>query len=118
MKRYIEDTLQKSCVQWFDLQYGHLSWALFHVPNGGQRNAKEAAKFKAMGVRAGVPDLILLHRSGAYSYLALELKAGKNTQTANQKTYQSKMEADGGKYAVIRSIDDFIETVNEYLHQD
>lgn len=116
--RHEEDSLQIACVRWFDLQYHWLSWALFHVPNGGSRNRIEAAKFKAMGVRAGVPDLILLHRSGAYSYLALELKAGKNTQTANQKTYQSKMEADGGKYAVIRSIDDFIETVNEYLHQE
>ena len=37
MKRHNEDTLQKSCVQWFDLQYRHISWALFHVPNGGQR---------------------------------------------------------------------------------
>ena len=49
---------------------------------------------------------------------AAELKAGKNTQTANQKLYQSKMEADGGKYAVIRSLDAFIETVTDYLHQD
>lgn len=116
--RHEEDSLQIACVQWFDLQYRWLSWALFHVPNGGSRNRIEAAKFKAMGVRAGVPDLILLHRSGAYAYLALELKAGKNTQTANQKLYQSKMEADGGKYAVIRSLDAFIETVNEYLHQE
>lgn len=118
MKRYIEDTLQKSCVQWFDLQYGHLSWALFHVPNGGQRNAKEAAKFKAMGVRPGVPDLILILPRGGYHYLALELKVGKNKQTENQKWYQSKMTENGGKYVVIRSLDDFIETVNTYLHQD
>ena len=118
MKRYIEDTLQKSCVQWFDLQYRHFSWALFHVPNGGQRNRVEAAKFKAMGVRPGVPDLLLILPRHGYSYLAMELKVGKNTQTDSQKTYQSKMSENGGKYIVIRSIDEFIDAVNGYLRGD
>lgn len=116
--RHSEDTLQKSCVAWFDLQYQHLSWSLFHVPNGGKRNSVEAAKFKAMGVRPGVPDLMLVIPRGGYHYLALELKVGKNKQTENQKWYQSKMTENGGKYVVIRSLDDFIDTVNAYLHQD
>ena len=55
-----EDDLQMACVRWFDLQFSVLSWALFHVPNGGFRNRHEAARFKAMGVRSGVPDLLLL----------------------------------------------------------
>ena len=116
--RHEEDSLQIACVRWFDLQYHWLSWALFHVPNGGSRNRIEAAKFKAMGVRPGVPDLILILPRGGYHYLALELKVGKNKQTENQKWYQSKMTENGGKYVVIRSLDDFIETVNAYLHQD
>ena len=32
---------------------------LFHVPNGGKRNAAEAAHLKRQGVKAGVPDLFL-----------------------------------------------------------
>ena len=32
----------------------------FHVPNGGSRNAAEGARFKAIGVKAGVPDLVFL----------------------------------------------------------
>ena len=32
---------------------------LYHVPNGGSRNKAEASKLKRMGVRAGVPDLVL-----------------------------------------------------------
>ena len=116
--KYLEDTLQKSCVQWFDLQYRHISWALFHVPNGGTRNAKEAAKFKGMGVRSGVPDLMLIIPRHGFHYLALELKVGKNRQTENQKWYQFNMTENGGRYAVIRSLDDFIDTVNDYLRQD
>lgn len=114
--RHSEDTLQNSCVAWFDLQYRHISWALFHVPNGGQRNAKEAAKLKGMGVRPGVPDLILILPRGGYHYLAIELKVGKNKQTENQKWYQTKMTENGGRYAVIRTIDEFIQTVNSYLY--
>ncbi len=114
--RYMEDNLQKSCVAWFDLQYRHLSWALFHIPNGGFRNQKEAAKFKAMGVRAGVPDLMLVIARRGYNYLAIELKVGKNKQTENQRWYQAKMIENGGKYVVVRSLDQFIETVTDYLN--
>jgi hypothetical protein len=35
-----------------------LRW--FHVPNGGSRNAIEAAKLKKMGVKAGLPDIFIL----------------------------------------------------------
>lgn len=113
--RSAEDQLQISCVTWFDYQYHAISWALFHVPNGGTRNAIEAAKFKAMGVRAGVPDLLLLIARGGYHYLAMELKCGKNRQTENQRKYQEHVETHGGKYVVIRSIDEFIECVKGYL---
>lgn len=55
--RHIEDQLQKSIVRWFDLQYANLRHLLIHVPNGGYRNAVEAAKFKQMGVRDGLSNL-------------------------------------------------------------
>ncbi len=32
---------------------------LLHIPNGGARGIVEASRFKAMGVRPGVPDLFL-----------------------------------------------------------
>jgi hypothetical protein len=35
----------------------------FHPANGGYRRPVEAAIMKALGVRAGVSDLIFLHRS-------------------------------------------------------
>lgn len=113
--RGAEDQLQISCVTWFDYQYHSISWALFHVPNGGTRNSIEAAKFKAMGVRSGVPDLLLLIPRGGYHYLAMELKCGKNRQTESQRKYQEHVESNGGRYVVIRSIDEFISCVNGYL---
>lgn len=115
VKTHPEDRLQTACVRWFDYQHASLSWALFHVPNGGRRNPKEAARFKAMGVRPGVPDLLLLLPRGGNAYLAIELKAGKNTQTQAQKDYQRRMNANGGVYVIVRSIEDFIETIENYL---
>ena len=32
----------------------------FHVPNGGWRDEREAAKFKAMGTLAGVADMVFI----------------------------------------------------------
>ena len=32
---------------------------LYHIPNGGSRRKSEAGRFKAEGVKAGVPDLFL-----------------------------------------------------------
>src|SRR4051812_5509852 len=43
-----------------------------HCPNGGYRRPAEAALFKAIGVRAGVSDLLLWHDGKSF---ALELKA-------------------------------------------
>ena len=46
------------------------------------------------------------------------MKTEKGRQSPEQKAWQKKAEAHGYKYVVIRSLDDFIETVNAYLHQD
>ena len=47
---------------------------LFHVPNGGTRDAVEGRHLKQQGVKRGVPDLCLPVPSGRYHGLFLELK--------------------------------------------
>lgn len=113
--RHLEDSLQKRCVMWFSLQYREYAKLLHHSPNGGKRNAIEAAKFKAMGVRAGFPDLGLYVARQGYHGLFVELKTAKGRQSDNQLYYQAVLEEQGYKYVVIRSIEDFIATINEYL---
>src|SRR5262245_25767196 len=56
----------------------------FAVPNGGRRSPVEAAIFAGLGVRAGVLDLILLHRGRAF---ALELKTDAGRPTAAQTQF-------------------------------
>lgn len=115
--RHDEDTLQTACRQWFDMQHRNFSLLLHHSPNEGLlvRRAADGAKRKAMGVRAGFPDFIFLLPTKAAPYLCIELKTTKGKQSDSQKEYQRMVESVGGKYVVIRSLEEFINTVNDYI---
>lgn len=47
---------------------------LFHIPNGGSRGKAEAGRFKASGVKSGVPDIFLPVARGGKHGLFIELK--------------------------------------------
>jgi hypothetical protein len=80
--RYREEEAGRQIVRWVDTLVvehgarGRIKVADFfvHIPNGGARNAKEAAILQGQGVRAGWPDYQLnLPRGGFFGLLA-ELK--------------------------------------------
>ena len=116
--RHLEEDLQVRCVRWFELAYPDLALLLHHSPNGGRRNAREAARFKEMGTRAGFPDLVLLVPSGEYHYLCIEMKYGRGRQTERQRAYQQAVEANGGRYAVVKSAEEFITITKTYLQNE
>ena len=61
---------------------------LVHVPNGGSRNKREAARLKREGVRAGYPDLLLEYASCGKYGLRIELKRRKGyTISQEQKDW-------------------------------
>ena len=115
--RHIEDALQIACVSWFSLQYRQYARLLHHSPNGGKRNAKEAARFKAMGVRAGYPDLALHIARSGYNGLFIELKTATGRQTDLQKCYQIALEEQVYRYEVVRSLEQFQNLIREYLKE-
>lgn len=47
---------------------------MYHTPNGGHRSKSEAGRFKAEGVKSGVPDIFLPVARGGYHGLYIELK--------------------------------------------
>lgn len=110
-----EDDLQMACVRWFDLQYPEISPLLYHTANEGKVSKVQAGIRKRMGVRAGVADLILQIPRKGCSYLALELKVGHNKQSEAQKRWEELCTRNNGMYVVIRSIEDFITAINNYL---
>lgn len=73
---------------------------LFAVPNGGARSKATAGILKAEGVKAGVWDLMMPLPVGGKHGLWIEMKAGKNTLTPEQKAWREKMTALGYECAV------------------
>jgi hypothetical protein len=85
MRRHEEDDLQIAvCNHLRARAMSGVVW--FAVPNGGKRNAREAGRMKAMGVTAGVSDLILF-RDGMF--FVLELKVRKGRVSAAQDEFLS-----------------------------
>ena len=58
---------------------------------------------KALGTRAGFPDLAFLHNGTFY---AMEIKAGVGSQEVSQLSWETHITNAGGFYEVIRSIDE------------
>lgn len=110
-----EHELQVRCVSWFRMSYPHLSHALFAVPNGGRRDKTTGARLKAEGVLSGVADLILLISTGRYGALLIEMKTPKGHQSEAQRKWGELVIRDGYKYVVVRSVDEFVKVVREYL---
>ena len=115
--RHIESSIQKNCIMWFRLQYRHLGKAIFAVPNGGFRNAREAAIMKAEGVTPGVADVILLVARHGFNSLCIEFKTQRGRQSELQKEWQKQAEENGNKYVICRSFMEFKEIVDEYLSE-
>lgn len=116
--RHDEENMQIHCVRWFDYQYPKLKLHLHASPNGGKRDEREGARFKAMGTRAGFPDLLLLHPNKFYPFMGIELKTEKGRQSEHQKEYQKMFEEIGAKYIVVRSLEQFMEEIRNYLNEE
>lgn len=72
----------------------------FHPPNGGVRAKQTAYRLKQMGVRAGVPDVLIPIPRSPYIGLAIEMKYGKNKPTIHQQQYLEMFSSYGWKTAV------------------
>jgi hypothetical protein len=83
----------------------------WHTPNGGKRPPVEAAIMKGLGVRAGVADLILVHRGRPF---ALELKADDGRPTVEQMTFVSDFNAAGGCACIEHGLDRALRTLETW----
>lgn len=89
---------------------------LHHIPNGGKRNKAIAAKFKRMGVKAGVPDIFLPVARGGCHGLYIELKRLKHSGTsANQDGWIAALREQGYRVDVCKGWDAARETIMDYL---
>lgn len=115
-----EARLQQECIMWFNKHYRDLSDLLFAIPNGEKRDKITAARLKAQGVKAGVPDL-LLAKAGMdstgwpYYGLFIEMKTDTGTLSPEQKRIIPQLQAQGYRVEVVRSLEQFQQLITEYL---
>lgn len=89
----------------------------FHIPNGGKRSKAEAARFKAMGVKSGVPDLFLPVPRGNYHGLWIEMKRTKDGKVSeNQKWWLRALNSLGYSAQVAYGAEQAIRQLEEYLN--
>ena len=98
--------LQAAIFQYHWNNYPNERGQLFHV-NQKARNAIEGNKMKALGVVAGVSDLILLRPGGIAIFLELKTDTGK--QSNAQAAFQATVESLGFRYAILTSLPQFKE---------
>ena len=81
----------------------------FHCPMGAHYGSKaQGGMMKSLGARAGVSDLILVHRSKIF---ALELKAPGGRATEEQLLFIADMERQGAFCAIATGIDQALKTL-------
>jgi hypothetical protein len=84
------------------------------VPNGGTRNKVEAAKLKATGLTAGIPDVFIILPKGNVAWI--EFKALNGVLSPKQKIIHEHMATLGHEVYVVRSDAEFDAVVEKILH--
>jgi hypothetical protein len=106
-----EARLQSQIVQY--LQSKNIYF--FSVPNeaAGRDAAIRMARMKAMGLRSGVSDLVLVLPGRV---VFLEVKEAGGVQSEAQKRFQEKVEALGHQYFLVKSLEDLQKVVDTIVN--
>ena len=114
-----ESEEQQALIRWADYMAATVRpelRLLYHIPNGGTGGEGEAGRFRAEGVRAGVPDLCLPVARGEYHGLYIELKRTKGGKISEkQKEWLDALEKEGYCAAVCHGWDEAREKIETYL---
>lgn len=82
--------------------------AWWHTPNSIWTTVKQAGVHKAMGVKAGVADILIAWGGGIY---AIELKSTRGRISVEQDMWRWEFERAGGQWAVAWSFDDVLRCI-------
>lgn len=115
--RSTEEQEQEVVVQWARASTaGHPELALLHhIPNGGARSKREAAKLKRMGVLAGAPDLHLPVSRCGYNSLYIEMKTEGGRLSESQRAFLKTAAAENNYCVACYSAEDAIGVLKCYM---
>ena len=97
-----EAALQRSIIQYLDTVLPKSIRAV-HVMNN-PRSPIHGKRMKDQGMRAGVPDIMLIRSQGYVAFLEVKTPAGRLSDT--QKDWADWLSENGVPYAVVRSVGD------------
>ena len=113
MRRNLEGPIHAAILAYLRRQYPRA--VIHHSPNEtdvrGPTIARAIAKQKMMGMLVGFPDLMMLHEGRFYAF---EVKAEGGRVSDAQKAVGEAIIASGGHWAVVRSIDDVKEKMEQW----
>lgn len=105
-----EDALQSTIVETILRPLEKAGLLRFYaVRNEGKRTEWERSQILRMGLRAGVPDLVLLFPGGSCAYV--ELKAAKGVLSDKQERWRDWLQDAGFRWALVRSVDEMRATL-------
>lgn len=119
-----EHQIQAMLFSWIDLKMASIPElaCAFAVPNGAYKSKAMAGKFKAEGLRSGVPDVVLAvlaeeRVTGAitmvYGSLYIEMKTPTTYPKPNQREWADRLEERGMK--VVRRCTSWQDAAREML---
>lgn len=111
---------QVALFAWRDTQlarYPDLEW-MFAIPNGAYRDIRTAARSKREGQKAGVWDIFLPVYRKPYHGLWIEMKAGRNKLSEQQKAFSDAVIAQKFCCLVMRSWEDAAQSIESYLKHE
>lgn len=108
-----EEQVQRAIVEY--LSWGHFDFLWFAVPNQrGTRKKFEAQILNALGVRAGVSDLVFVLAGGRALFVEVKAPGKESNLSPKQKEFRDDCDWLGAPYYVVSSVDDVTEILKEY----
>jgi|ETNvirnome_2_130_1030620.scaffolds.fasta_scaffold00094_32 hypothetical protein len=100
-RQHLEQDLHEAVAEYLDRGLTDATF-WFHPANGEKRPRATAAKLKRMGVKAGVPDIVILHGGKVF---CIELKAPGKTFSTVQDGACAAIERAGGVVELARCLE-------------
>jgi hypothetical protein len=130
-----EHKIQCAIIEWANLQklrelgfgnFGNRTVLdyLFAIPNGGNRSITEALRLKREGVKSGVSDLFfafpIFRCNDEFPFISkgglwIEVKSNTGKISPSQKAWALQMECVGYKSVFVRSVEEGVQEIKDYL---
>lgn len=118
-ERVVSEDVEQMCLfRWAKYRTGSFPElrVMFAIPNGGFRHIQTAARLKATGVKAGVPDICLPVAVGHYHGLFIEMKRRKGGRVSDaQSEFMGMLRHQGYCCIVCKGWEEAAMAIEKYL---